>query len=341
MIRAASDKTHITFDEKKLIRMDPIIYIPLAVAVVLSFWISLVEATYLTVRVAPLRVASEKGNHRARAAIKITNEKTRLVSATTFVDTFSNVVIASTIGIILSAALGIYGWDISAVFGSLTIMIFLYLLPKAIGIENSVNMSLRLARSSELLLKILSPIAVPLTSFAGRLSRKIVDSSDGPTLVNEFEDLLILLERAGHVAPNAGKVIRSALSSSNSLAGDFATPTTEIISVSSNSTVADALKLMGESSHPHLPIWEESSGNYIGAVTFSSLSPALANGRLADKVISYAVKPAQVKEDDPAVTVMDRMQASKVTMAFVHNGDQFLGMVTLTDILEVTLGMKV
>lgn len=321
--------------------MDSIIYIPLAIAVILSFWISLVEATYLTVRVSPLRVASERGNRRANVAIKITNEKTRLISATTFVDTFSNVVIASTIGIILSGVLGIYGWDVSAVFGSLTIMIFLYLLPKAIGIENSVNMSLRLARSSEVLLRILSPIAVPLTSFASRLSHRIVDRSDGPTLVNEFEDLLILLERAGHVAPDAGKVIRSALSASNSLAGEFVTPATEIVSVSSSSTVVDALKLMGVSSHPHLPIREESSGNYVGAVTFSSLSPALANSRYDDNVLGYAVKPARVNEDDPAVTVMDRMQASKVTMAFVHDGDQVLGMVTLTDILEVTLGMKV
>lgn len=321
--------------------MDPIIYVPLAIAVILSFWISLVEATYLTVRVGPLRVASEGGNRRATTAIKITNEKTRLVSATTFVDTFSNVVIATTVGLILSGVLGAYGWDVSAVFGSLAIMIFLYLLPKAIGIENPVNMAMRLARSSDLLLRILSPVAVPLTSFAGRLSRRVVDHSDGPTLVNEFEDFLVLLERAGHVAPDAGKVIRSALSATKSLAGDFATPVHQIVSVPSTSIVSDALKVMGESGHPHLPIMDEDTGDYVGAVTFGSLSPAMAKGKFSDNILRYSVKPAEVMADDPAVAVMDRMQASKVTMAFVRQDEKVLGMVTLTDILEVTLGMKV
>lgn len=307
---------------------------------ILSFWISLVEATYLTVKVGPLRVPSAEGNRRATTAIKITNEKTRLVSATTFVDTFSNVVIATSIGLILSAVLGPYGWDVSTIFGSLVIMIFLYLLPKTLGIENSVRMSMRLAHSSDLLLRILSPIAVPLTSFAGRLSRKFVDRSDGSTLVNEFEDFLVLLERAGHLAPDAGKVIRSAMSASKSLAGDFATPAEKIISLPVSSKVSDALRVMGESGHPHLPV-KDAAGIYVGAVTFGSLSPAMAKSRFSDDILDYSVKPARVKADDPAVTVMDRMEAAKVTMAFVHEGEKVLGIVTLTDILEVTLGMKV
>jgi putative hemolysin len=324
--------------------MDPFVYVPLFIAVILSFWISLVEATYLTVRPAPLRLASESGNRRADVAIRITNEKTRLISTTTFVDTFSNVVIATTAGIILSSSLGAYGWIISAIFGSLLIMIFLYLIPKAIGIENSFRMAITLSHSSDVLLRVLSPIAVPLTSFAGRLSgRFIVDraKTDSRTLVNEFEDFLILLERAGHVAPDAGKVIRSALSSTHSLAKDFLTPAQEIVSIEDTSTVEQALKLMGQSSHPHVPIRNARLKTYVGAVTFSSLCPAMANGRFSDSVIGYAVEPARVSVDDPAVAVMDRMEHAQVTMAFVYQEDAIAGMITLTDILEVILGMKV
>ncbi|MGA2875537.1 MAG: CNNM domain-containing protein [Nitrososphaerales archaeon] len=324
--------------------MDPVVFIPLCAALILSFWVSLIEATYLTVRPAPLRLALEAGDSRAGTAINLTNDKTRLVSTTTFVDTFSNVVIATTVGLILSSMLGDYGWIISAVFGSLLIMIFLYLLPKAMGIENSVKMSILLAPSSNVLLGILSPVAVPLTSFAARLSRRIISdrsSADSGTLVNEFEDFLILLERAGHVAPNAGKVIRSALSSSRSLAGDFVTPEQEIVSIQAGSNVLEALKVMGESSHPHLPIRDGNPISYVGAVTFGSLSPAMAKGKFSDSILNYSVQPARVDANDATVTVMDRMQAAKVTMAFVYQGEKILGLVTLTDILEVVLGLKV
>lgn len=324
--------------------MDPLILIPLGIAIVLSFWVSLIEATYLTVRPAPLRLASDNGDRRAITAIDITNDKTRLVSTTTFVDTFSNVVIATTVGLALSSVLGNYGWVVSAIFGSLAIMVFLYLFPKAMGIENSSRMALVLARTSSGLLRILSPVAVPLTTFAGHLSRRVLPNrsdGDSSSLVNEFEDFLILLERAGHVGPDAGKVIRSALTSSHSLAKDFVTPAHAIISIPAKSTVLDALKVMGESTHPHLPIHDGDPLMYIGAVTFGSLSPALASGKLTDSVMSYAVQPARVDAKDATATVMDRMEQAKVTMAFVYEGDRILGLVTLTNILEVVLGLEV
>ena len=203
-------------------------------------------------------------------------------------------------------------------------MIFLYLLPKAMGIENSARMAILLAPSSNALLRVLSPIAVPLTSFAARLSRKIVIENPVETqdsLVNEFEDFLIMLERAGHVAPDAGKVIRSALSSSRSLAGNFVTPAHEIVSVAANSNVQEALKVMGESTHPHLPIRDENSV-YVGAVTFGSLSPAMANGKFSDSILNYVVQPARVDAKDATATVMDRMEAANVTMAFVYQEEK-------------------
>jgi putative hemolysin len=324
--------------------VNSIIFIPLCGAILLSFWISLVEATYLTARPTPLRLASEGGDKRATTALKITNEKTRLVSTTTFVDTFSNVVIATSMGLILSSLLGNFGWIYDDIVGSLAIMVFLYLLPKAIGIENSRRMAIALAQSTNLLLKVLSPIAVPLTRFASRLSRRVmVDRSETDTksLVNEFEDFLILLERAGHVAPDAGKVIRSALSSSKSVAGDFATPLNEIVSIGARSSVSDALKVMGESGHPHLPIRDESTLSLAGAITFGSLSPAMAKGRFSDNIMNYSVEPARVDVKDATVTVIERMEEAKVTMAFVDRAGTTVGMVTLTDILEVVLGIIV
>jgi putative hemolysin len=324
--------------------LNPIIILPLALAIILLFWISLIEATYLTVRQAPLRLASDSGNKRGEIAIKITNEKTRLVSTTTFVDTFSNVVTAITVGLILSNFFGSYGWILNALLGSLFIMIFLYLLPKAMGIENSTNMAIRLASSTDALLKTLSPIAVPLTEFASRLSRRILGDKfpvESRSLVNEFEDFLIMLERAGDVAPDAGKVIRSALASSKSSAGEFVTPANEIVSIPASSSVQDALQIMGRSGHPHLPVKDEKTGKYRGAVTFGSLSPALAAGRFSENVLNYSVRPARVEMSDATTTVMDRMQESQVTMAYVFQGEKILGLVTLTDILEVVLGLRV
>src|SRR5271157_2955528 len=120
----------------------------LIVAAFVAFWSSLIEATYLTLRPYSLSSAISDGSSRASKALEIVSEKTRLVSVTTFVDTISNVVLATTIGLTLSDAFGPIGWVYSAVGGSFVIMTLIYLLPKAIGIENALRMSITLAPST-------------------------------------------------------------------------------------------------------------------------------------------------------------------------------------------------
>ncbi|MDA4122783.1 MAG: CNNM domain-containing protein [Thaumarchaeota archaeon] len=319
------------------------LYLLLAVAATLSFWVSLVEATYLTVRPSSLMSAADDGEKRAKKAMEITENKTRLVSTTTLVDTICTVVLATTVGLILSENFGPVGFVYSTVLGSLLIMVFLYLLPKAIGIENATRMAISMAPSSEVLLKTLSPLAVPLTMFASGLSRKIVRRPENPdrSLVNEFQDFLLMLEKAGHVEPEAGKIIRSALSSSKSTAGEIMTPTARMVTIDVGSTVLEALKTMGKSNHPHLPVFDGSKATYVGAVTFRSLSRPIASEMFSDRIREYLIQPAKVDDDEAAAAVVDRMTEARTTMAFVFDQGKVTGMVTLTDIMEVVLGMKV
>lgn len=319
------------------------VYLALSVAIVVSFWMALVESTYLTLRPIALSAESASGNPRATKAIRIVSEKTRLVSSTTFLSTFADVVLTGTTGVILSGIFGIGGWVLTVVLVSLVIMIFLNLLPKAIGIENTIRMALFLAPGTSIMLSALSPVTVPLTSVARSLSQAIVrrPGYKHEDLVDEFESLLIMLEKAGHIEPDAGRILRSALTSSNTTSVELLTPISEIVAVNVGSDVRSALKLMGNSNHPNLPVYDPNAKAYVGAVTFRSLFRAFDAGGFGDNVRRYMVQPAKVESDDVAATVMDRMRSAGVTMAFVSQGGRVIGMVTLTDILEVILGTKI
>jgi CBS domain containing-hemolysin-like protein len=320
-----------------------VVIIALMIATVVSFWSSLVEATYLTVRPFSLNSAAKAGSWSATKALQIIDEKTKLVSVTTLVDTIANVVLASSIGLILSDIFGPIGWVYSSVAGSLVIMTMLYLLPKAIGIENSLRMALRLAPSSYTLLNILSPVAVPLTTFAKNLSYRIVGkpSYQDADLVDEFEDVVTLLEKGGHIEPDAGRLLRAALASSKSTAADALTPIDEIIHVPSTASILDALRLMGRANHPRMPVYDEQRKDYIGAVTFRSLSKAISRGLLSEPVTEYMIQPAKVSKEEKAVSVIERMQDAATTIAFVYEGEKIMGVITITDIIEQILGVKV
>jgi CBS domain containing-hemolysin-like protein len=320
-----------------------VVIIALLAAVIVAFWASLVEATYLTLR--PFSLSSEisAGSTRAAKALEIVNEKTRLVSVTTFIDTISNVVLASTIGLILSDYFGPIGWVYSAVGGSLVIMTLLYLLPKAIGIENALRMSIFLAPSSMILMDGLAPLAVPMTSFARSLSERIVGKPGYKEidLVDEFEDVVAMLEKAGHIEPDAGRLLRTALASSKNTALDALTPIDEIIHIESNTTILDALKAMGRSAHPRMPVYDSKRATYIGAVTFRTLSKAIGRDQLNAEVSEYMTQPARVSKDEGIASVMEKMQDAATTIALVFDGTSLIGMITVSDIIEQILGVKV
>ncbi len=276
-------------------------------------------------------------------ALKIVSEKTRLVSVTTFLDTISNVVLATSIGLVLSGYFGPIGWLYSAVLGSLVIMTFLYLLPKAIGIENALRMSLALAPATQVAMTVLSPVAVPLTSLARSISTGLVGRAGYKEvdLVEEFEDVVGMLEKAGHIEPDAGRLLRSALGSSRSLAGDILTPVKDIVSIPIETTIIDAIGIMGKANHPRVPVYDQRKGTYVGAVTFVTMSKAISRGLAAEGVQDYMIQPAKASREDSLATVMEKLQDAGTTIAFVFDGENMVGMITLSDIIEQVLGIKV
>ena len=323
--------------------VSPVVYICLIAAVFVAFWSSLVEATYLTLRPFSLSSSIGSGSTRAAVALEIVSEKTRLVSVTTFVDTISNVVLATTIGLILSEYFGPIGWVYSAVGGSFVIMTLLYLLPKAIGIENALRMSMTLAPSTRVIMGGLAPVAVPLANFARSLSERLVGKPGYKEvdLAAEFEDVVSMLERAGHIEPDAGRLLRTQLASSRNTAASVLTPIGEIVSIDSNATVLEALRSMGQSNHPRMPVYDAKRELYIGAVTSQTISKAVSRDHIDFLIHDYMIQPAKVREDDGLPTVIDKMQDAGATIAFVFNGDKMVGMITLSDILERLLGVKV
>ncbi len=320
-----------------------VVYASLAAAAAVAFWSSLMEATFLTLSPLSLGASAGGGSQNATKALAIVNEKTNLVSVTTLLDTITSVVIASTIGLILTGIFGPIGWVYTAVLGSLAIMILLYLLPKAIGIENSLRMAVTLSPSTSIVLRVLSPIAVPLASLARVLSEKIVGREGYETeeLADEFEDVVLMLERAGHIEPDAGRLLRAAASSSRSTAADIVTPIEKVVYVRSDATVLDALKIMGNTNHPRIPVFDEARKVFIGAVTFHTMSKAVGRDLLNDSLLDHMIQPAKANRDDKLSSIMQTLEDSGTTIAFVYDGEKVVGVVTLSDLIERMMGIKV
>ena len=320
-----------------------LVYIILIVAAALSFSTALVEATYLSVKQVSLFSMQKDGLSKAKTALKITNEKTKLVSVTTLVGTLANVTLATTAGIVFSEAFGPFGWLASVIIGSIVIMIFLDLVPKTIGIEDPVRMAVLLAPAVNAAADALSPVAQPLMN----VSRKLATSISGKPayskddIAEELESRIDMLEEDGQIEPDAGRILRTTLQSSKYDVKDATTPIEKIISVDSETTVLEALKVMGSSHHPRIPVFGREAGGVVGVVTFRSLTRGLSEGKLNDPISKFIVEAVKVDADESIATVADTMSRRRVTIAFVYREGKMIGVITLSDLLERILGFKV
>jgi CBS domain containing-hemolysin-like protein len=318
------------------------IYLALVAAAIASFYIALVEATYLTVKRPSLFSMQKGGSSNATKALRITEEKAKLVSVTTFIDTVSNVVLVTTMGLVLSEIYGPLGWIVSVVFGSLLIMIFLYLIPKTIAVENPVKMAVALSPATLATIEAMSPIAGPLAGLAKRMAAlmgsKRVYAED--EISEELESLVDMLEADSRFGPDAGRMIRTTLASSQYTVMDVATPADKIVSVDADATVIEALKVMGSSRHPRIPVFDKSKEEFVGVMTFRSLARGISESGVGGKILKYLVQPARVEADASIASVMDSMSSTGVTIAFVYQDGKMTGVITITDLLECILGFK-
>jgi CBS domain containing-hemolysin-like protein len=160
-------------------------------------------------------------------------------------------------------------------------------------------------------------------------------------LAAEFEDVVTMLEKAGHIEPDAGRLLRTQLASSKNSAANVLTPLEEIVSIDSTITVLEALKTMGQTNHPRMPVYDAKRKMYIGAVTSMTISRAVSRDHIDWGIHDYTIQPARVSKDDGLPTVIDKMQDAGTTIAFVFDDNKMIGMITLSDILERLLGIKV
>jgi putative hemolysin len=318
------------------------VYVALVAAAIVSFSIALVEATYLTVKRPSLFSMAKEGSGKAGKAMRITEEKAKLVSVTTFIDTVANVVLVTTMGIVLSGVFGPFGWIVSVVIGSLLIMIFLSLIPKTIAVENPVKIAVALSPATLATINAMSPVSGPLAGLAKRIAVRFGGKRTyrEDEISEELESAIDMLEADSRFGPDAGRMIRTTLMSAQSTVMDVATPVEKIVSVKANATVKEALNVMGSSHHPRIPVFDEAKSEFVGVVTFRSLAKGISENGMDGETLEYLVQPAKVQADDSIASAMDSMSGAGVTIAFVYQEEKMIGVITVTDLLERILGFK-
>jgi CBS domain containing-hemolysin-like protein len=315
---------------------------PLLGLLVLFFVLAVVfaAAEMALARVSDLRARTmaEQGHRRARRLVALLDTLPRVINAILLAVLVVQIGAATLTGLLAERWFSNLGIVIASVV--LTIVLFVYTeaIPKTYAFRHPTSVALALTYPVALLEFTLRPIVKGLVWFAD-LHAPGKGVSMAPTITErELLSLAADAEQEGEITPIDRHLIERAFRLGDRTAEEVMVPRTDIVAISADQTVDEAVALALRAGHRRLIVYEDDLDQIAGVIYLRDL--VRAAGVTPPPLVKALTQPVLVvSEWKRVVELLRDMQAKGTHLAVVV--DEFggtAGMVTIEDIAEELLG---
>ncbi len=296
---------------------------------------------------ARMRSLENRGDKRASAVVKLTENRERLIGAILLGNNLVNI-LASALATSLFASMfpGGMGVAIATAVMTILVLVFAEVTPKTAAIARADAFAMIVARPMQVIVRVFAPITAVVQFIVRATLRTIgLDVSDQTEVLSAHEELkgaIDLHHEEGQMEKEARDIIRGALEldeitveeimihRKNIEMLDIATPPREIV------------ETVLRSKHTRIPLYRDDPDNIVGVLHAKDLLRALwANDNDTDKIDfeDVAMTPYFVPD---ATTLQEQLDAFKTNQQhfalIVDEYGSIQGLVTLEDILEEIVG---
>lgn len=325
--------------------------------ILLNGFFALSEIALLSVKKSRLKYLAKQGDKKAKKALSLIRQSPEMLSTiqiaiTTigiFAGAFGGATVAENFESWLSKYQSIAAYS-EAISVAIVVMVITYfsliigeLVPKQIALSNSEKLSLKVAGTITMLMKITTPLVKLLsTSTTGLL--KLLRIKPAPEhIITEEEIKLLIAEgvESGTFERAEQKIIENILHLGNRPIKDFMTPNKEIVWLDVNDPISVIKDKISLSESPVFPVYQNDIHHPIGAIESNDiLSHLLTNG--VDKInLKLLIQPIiDIDANLPSLVAIDRLKKSSISIAFVteKTTNEILGIMSFHDILEAVVG---
>ena len=237
---------------------------------------------------------------------------------------------------------GASGFWLSSLLLSFFIVIFGVIFPKSaamVNVERFLVWGLPAVRFFHVLFVPLLWFFTSIVRFLGKIFH--VDLSPQHTFVTreEIEQVVSMGEVSGALEEDERRMIHGVIAFEETRAYEIMVPRTDMVAVSRETTVGEAVEVVRREGHSRLPIFEGSLDRIVGILYAKDLLNALAEGSTDAGIFEFRRDPLFVPEVMRIAELFDLMKGGRVHMAIVV--DEYggtAGLVTLEDLLEEIVG---
>ena len=220
------------------------------------------------------------------------------------------------------------------------ILVFGEITPKSIAVRNNEKISQFVAAPVWYMSLVLAPLLTLLDTFLNWFINLLGIKSRKKTITEEeIISAVKIAEEEGSIESIERNLINRIFRFSDVNVGEILTPSKKVVSVSSKSTVKDALKVAIKSNFSRIPVYQKNRHNVVGLVYFKELVLHFERNKGWMRIDRIMKKPYFVPDSKKISDLLRRFQKRKEHMAVVVNDQGSLqGVVTLEDILEEIVG---
>ncbi|MGI5816693.1 MAG: hemolysin family protein [Armatimonadota bacterium] len=319
----------------------------IVLSLLLSFTLSLSEASLLAVSRHEMQKAAQAGDRRARLVLAVTEEGNFL-----YVFIICNnalILLMSTLMTLIIRDLNIQGAGVSSsaetvahVGMVIAILLFGELLPKTYGSLRPAPSARAVARIMHTLIHFLRPFIRLLNWTTNTILRGGGDGlAHQPVFITaeEIAAAADLGEEEGTVEPDEGEMLDSVMELREQTVRDIMVPRVDIVAMPEDATLEDLLEVAVESGFSRIPVYRESIDHITGIVYVNDTLLSLSRGERDLTLAEVARMPILAPESKPLDEMLWELRQQKVHIAIVI--DEFggtEGLVTIEDILEELVG---
>lgn len=316
------------------------------IPLIVTFFVAFAAAVFLAaaetslLRVSPVRAATlaATSGKRGERLVRLIGRLPRVLNTILLTALLAQIGAATVVGILAERWFGSLGVTLASI--GLTIVLFIYAeaIPKTYAVRHSDRVALAVSAPVAALEWVLRPVVSLLVAIAD-LQAPGKGITTSPTVTEDELQLLAGKAAAeGEIDPDDEELIRRVFRFGDRRTDDIMIPRTEIVGVSEETPVSEALQVALEAGHRRLAVHQGSLDHVSGMVRLRDLV-AVPPDRADMAVGALSQDPLTAPETKRIVPLLREMQETGTHFAVVI--DEYggtAGIVTVEDIVEELLG---
>lgn len=305
----------------------------------LSACFSSTETAFSSVNGIRLKNMAKEGNHKAEIAYDVYKQGTAAITTILIGNNIVNILATAIATDLFTKLFGAAGVALATAIMTVLILIFGEITPKVIAQSAPEKVCMVMARPMKVLIFIFRPIS----SIVVGAQSKWEESSDIEKVTATEDELLEIvntIEQEGELEQDERELIENVIEFDDTSIRDVMVTREDVVWIYDNATYEELTLIMKENKLSRFPIISHKTLNVIGVVHVRDVFDALLNNKRVsiEEIMSEPVFVSQRKKLPEA---LQELQKERVHMAIVTESakiDNFVGVVTLEDIIEEIVG---